>query len=436
MLKTFSRYLLAAAVLLTACSKDKEQHEAGVPMTISGFIPQTGGHGTSILISGSNFSNDSNEVEVTINGKKLAIVGCNTRQIMAIVPKRCGSGAVSVKIGGKEVASSGEFDYIFTRTVTTFAGSGVAGYLNAKGEDAMFNFGGTDWQRGSGIVTDKDGNVYVTDVGNTCIRKIDPSGRVSTFAGTNSPGDANGTGTEARFLLPYGLAIDKDGNLYTADPSTWKIKKISPQGVVTDYHGASHEPWHVTVNKATNEVFYSSTGAGGVYRIKPGGGEETVVSDMLWAAGIGFDKDGNLYMSGSGHNAIFKYAKDTWARTVVAGKLAADGSAAPAGYRNGTAEEAQFSLPWALCVDDEGNIYVAGNGSWNGGSGNADQSIRYIDGRTGRVSTYAGSNAYGYANALGEAAKFAGAQGITTDNNGTSYVLDKNNNRVRKIVSE
>lgn len=422
--------MLAAAILLTACKKDEAKHEPGVPMTVSGFIPASGGHGTSILINGSNFSSDTADVEVTINGKKLRVIGSSLSQIIAVVPKRCGSGKVTVKIAGKEIASGGDFTYNFTRTVTTFAGNGTAGYSNGRGEDAMFNFNGVDWYRGGGIALDKSGNVYVTDVGNYCIRKIDPSGLVTTLAGTNSQGDADGTGAQARFNLLYGLAIDKDGNLFTADPGSWKIKKVTPLGVVTTYLSAATAPWLVTVNKQTNELFYVTCDwNGGIYRVPSEGVQSTIAADLYYPAGIGFDSKGNLFFASNGNHVIYKLEKDTWARTIFAGMEGA------AGYVNGPATQAKFSSPYGISIDGDDNIYVAGNGTWNG-IDNADQGIRFVDGKTGAVSAYAGSNIYGYMNALNENAQFRGPLAVVTDDNGVSYVIDKNNNRIRKIVSE
>lgn len=423
--------MLAAALLLTACKKDEAKHEPGVPMTVTGFIPATGGHSTSLLINGSNFSNDTSEVEVTINGKKLVVIGSSMNQIMAVVPKRCGSGKVSVKIAGKEVMSGEDFNYVFTRTVTTFAGNGTAGYSNGKGEDAMFNFNGVDWYRGGGIAIDKSGNVYVTDVGNYCVRKITPEGLVSTFAGTNVQGDADGTGAQARFNLLYGLAIDNNDNIFTVDPGTWKIKKITPAGVVTTYHSTGSEPWLVGVNKLNNEVFYTScTGSGTVNRITAPGTQVAVASNLPYPAGLAFDSQGNLFVAGNGNHVIYKFVKDTWAMSVFAG------TADVSGYANGPALEAKFSNPWAIAIDGEDNILVAGNGTWNSGPQNADQSIRFVDGKTGAVSTYAGSSTYGYMNALNENASFRGTISVATDDKGVSYVIDKNNNRIRKIVSE
>ncbi len=422
--------MLAAAMLLTACEKDEAKHEPGVPMTMSGFLPATGGHGTSILINGSNFSNDTADVEVTVNGKKLRVIGSSLNQIMAVVPKRCGSGKVTVKIAGKEVASSADFNYIFTRTVTTFAGNGTAGYANGKGEDAMFNFNGVDWYRGGGIAIDKSGNVYVTDVGNYCIRKIDPEGVVTTFAGTNSQGDADGTGQAARFNLLYGLAIDKDGNLFTADPGSWKIKKVTPLGVVTTYLTAATAPWLVTVNKQTNELYYTTCDwNGGIYRVPSQGVQSTILEPLSYPAGLAFDSKGDLFFASAGEHAIYKLTKDTWAMSLFAGTKGAPG------YANGAAAEAKFANPYGISIDADDNILVAGNGTWNG-IDNADQSIRLVDGTTGAVSTYAGSNNYGYMDAINESASFRGPLGVAAGDNGVSYVIDKNNNRIRKIVSE
>ena len=112
--------------------------------------------------------------------------------------------------------------------VTTFAGKGRA--ANGIGENATFN--GL-----AGLVTDANGNVYVADVNNNLIRKIDPAGVVTTFAGSGLNGFYNGTGTNATFSSPNGLAIDAQGNLYVADKNNMVIRKITPAGVVTTFAG-------------------------------------------------------------------------------------------------------------------------------------------------------------------------------------------------------
>jgi streptogramin lyase len=110
--------------------------------------------------------------------------------------------------------------------VSTLAGSGMAGSSNGTGTAASFN-------SPFGIAVDAAGNVYVADSGNNLIRKITPSGVVSTFAGNGSKGAVNATGTAASFNTPSGLAIDSKGNLYVADENNNLIRKITTAGVVS-----------------------------------------------------------------------------------------------------------------------------------------------------------------------------------------------------------
>jgi sugar lactone lactonase YvrE len=88
-----------------------------------------------------------------------------------------------------------------------------------------------------GIVADSLGNIYVADFRNNMIRKISPQGMVSTFAGTTTRGSTDGNAKAASFFHPAGLAIDKKGNLYVADSGNNKIRKITPDGMVTTLAG-------------------------------------------------------------------------------------------------------------------------------------------------------------------------------------------------------
>lgn len=418
---------------MESCEKDDaNSHDPSVPMTIESFTPATGGGGTEILITGSNFSADTSEISVSLNGKSLAIVGVNTNQIMVVVPKKAGSGPLTVKVGDDSVASTKSFTYSYTRTVSTLAGSGKAGFQDGEGTDAKFNFSGQAWYRSMGITVDDQLNVYVADPGNHCIRKIDSKGVVTTLAGNpNSSGYADGKGTAAQFSLPYDVALDAEGNLYSVDPGNWDVRKISPDGTATLWAWTKQDPWSVAVDKKTGYVYYSSCNSSG--NIYPVTAQLTtgdpIVSGLNYPAGIKFDGNGNLYVSLNGDNVVRKYTAGTWAGSVVAGS-------GNAGYLNGSGTAAKFDHPWGLTVDTAGNIYVAGNGTWDGGAYNKDQSIRFITAGTYEVSTFAGSGVAGYADAIGEAAAFSAPTGVAVDKNGTVYVLDKNNNCVRKIVSE
>ena len=114
--------------------------------------------------------------------------------------------------------------------VSTLAGSGAGGSVDGTGIAASFYYP-------KGVAVDSIGNVYVADGGNK-IRKITPSGVVSTLAGSGSEGSVDGTGIAARFSYPQGVAVDSIGNVYVACNGNHKIRKITPSGVVTTLAGS------------------------------------------------------------------------------------------------------------------------------------------------------------------------------------------------------
>ncbi|WP_449436771.1 IPT/TIG domain-containing protein [Pedobacter steynii] len=419
-------------VMIAGCKKDEGfTHDDSSPITIDKILPEKGSGGTQILINGSNFTTDTAKIKVTLNGKTLKVIGVNGKQLMVVVPKKAGSGAITVAIGDKTATSATAFTYEYTRTVTTLAGSGVAGFANGKGTDAMFNFSGESWYRASGIVVDDNLNVYVTDVGNHCIRKIDKDGNVTTFVGNpNSGGYADGKGTAAKFSIPYGLTIDPEGNLYAVDPGNWDVRKITPDGTATILSWANQEPWSVTFDKKSGNVFYTSCNSpGNVYQVTAAGVTSQIITGLNYPSALAFDNAGNLFITVHGDQIIKKYLPSNWSGVTVAGS----GSV---GYEDGAAASAKFAYPWGMTIDATNNLYIAGNGSGGGSTSNPDQSIRYIDGMNYAVSTFAGSGSAGNVNAVGKAASFSAPSGVAVDKNGTVYVLDKNNNSIRKIVSE
>ncbi|HJG13723.1 MAG TPA: IPT/TIG domain-containing protein [Bacteroides xylanisolvens] len=437
--------LVCSAGLLGSC-KDDDGHNAGSPVVVNRFYPTSGSAGTEILITGKNFTTNVDEVSVMVGNIPLTVMGCDMNNIMAIVPARMGDGQLKVSIAGREpVFTIESFVYSFAANVSTFAGNGEAGYQDGKGAEAMLHLDVTEednvnwsygpWQRGS-ICVDDDGNVYVGEAGNVCVRKITPDGMVTTLAGfAGQRGFTDGTGVQARFSTLYGMDTDAAGDVYVTETGNNTIRQITQEGVVTTLGNTSNQPWALAVDKRNGDIYYTHP-ATGVWKFNRDG-EDTQVGgneSSLLCMGIVVDATGDIYVSeaaNSGVHRIVKYMRDgsSWQRSVIAGNTEQT-------YVDGSFNEARFSFPGGLAVGPDGNIYVAGNGAYGGDINNADQSIRVLDLQNRVVRTVAGSSLSGYNDANGSAATFSGPEDVAVDKNGLIYVLDRKNNVVRKIVYE
>jgi hypothetical protein len=111
-------------------------------------------------------------------------------------------------------------------TITTIAGSGISGYADGLGNTARFN-------GPCAIAVHSSGNIYIADTSNHRIRKITNTGIVSTIAGSGAKSFGDGTGVAASFNSPVGIAVDANENLYVVDLGNNRIRKITPNGVVT-----------------------------------------------------------------------------------------------------------------------------------------------------------------------------------------------------------
>jgi hypothetical protein len=283
--------------------------------------------------------------------------------------------------------------------VTTLAGSArLAGSADGTGSEARFN-------HPSGLAADSGGNLYVADTDNHAIRKITPAGTVTTLAGSaRIAGAADGTGNAARFNRPLGVATDGSGNIYVADCLNRTIRKITASGIVTTLAGSAG-------NRG------STDGTGGAARFDS-------------PSAVATDGDGNVYVSEMFNNTIRKI---TPSGAVVT--LAGTPGFFKTGSADGTGSAARFNNPAGLATDRQGNIYVA---DWVNGT------IRKIT-PAGGVTTFAGlasepkTRAGGRCcnvNGIGSAARFAGPFGLAIDSAGNLYVADTFDCTIRKITAE
>lgn len=281
--------------------------------------------------------------------------------------------------------------------ISTLAGlAGAFGTSDGTGTNARF-------ASPFGIAVGAGGNVYVADTYNHTIRKITPAGAVSTLAGlAGNPGSADGPGAGARFNTPFGLAVDSAGNIYVADTGNDAVRKITPAAVVSTLAGLAGSPGSADGNGST--------------------------AQFNAPFGVTVDSSGNVYVADQGNNIIRKITPSRVVTTLA-------GLAGSAGYADGTGSQARFYAPFGVAVDNAGNVYVADTGN---------HTIRKIT-PSGVVSTLAGRfGIAGSADGLRADARFNGPFGIAADNssNGSStdapgdlYVADTYNHTIRKITA-
>ncbi len=336
-----------------------------------------------------------------------------------------------------------QVNYATPYTFTTLAGTAyVPGGVDGTGSAAQFN-------APYGTAVDSSGNVYVADLGNNTIRKITPGGVVTTLAGTaGAHGTADGTGAAARFNTPVGVAVDSSGNVFVSDEANETIRKITPSGVVTTLAGTPgvsgsqngtgsaatfSSPAGIAVD-GTGNIYVADQTDDTIRKVTQAGvvtsyagtantvgftdGNATTVARFNSPYGVAVDGSGNVYVADT-NNLIIRMITPAGVVSTLAGTAKVSGTA------NGTGPAAQFKAPVAVSVDGSGNVYVADD--------NGDASIRKIT-SAGVVTTLAGKTGFtGYVDGTGTAAEFNGPWGVGVDGSGNVYVGDIGNNLIRKI---
>ncbi|WP_339697380.1 Ig-like domain-containing protein [uncultured Roseivirga sp.] len=236
--------------------------------------------------------------------------------------------------------------------------AGTNNYASVDGTGLGANFYMPD-----DIVLDASGNMYVSDFGSNKIRKITPIGVVTTLAGSGVTGSANGNGLNASFNHPRGLAIDATGNVFVADRDNNVIRKITPSGDVTTYAGSG--AWGSTNGASGNARFNSPNGvavdASGNLFVTDGNnnlirkidtnGNVSSFASVANPFGIAIDAASNLYVTDRDNNLVHKIASNGVVTT-----LAGTGVS---GSADGPGLSASFNYPSGITVDASGNVYVA-----------------------------------------------------------------------------
>jgi len=316
--------------------------------------------------------------------------------------------------------------------VSTLAGAaGIPGGTDASGASARFS-------GPNGVAVDGAGNVYVADTYNHAIRKITPAGLVSTLAGTGGVGSVDATGASASFNAPSGVAVNGSGDVYVADTGNQLIRHVNPAGVVSTYAGSRGVlgtnilflPTGVAVDHS-GQVYVADMGHGKIAKVTSAGVVETLAGGVggsadgtgtaagfFLPAGVAVDATGHVYVADTFNHAIRKITA-AGAVTTMAGRASITGAI------DGLGSAARFFWPHGVAVDSANNVYVVDN---------SNHTIRKITDR-GMVSTLVGTPGMsGSQDGAGGSAQFGGPTGVAADLAGNLYVADSGSHTIRKVT--
>lgn len=370
-------------------------------------------------------NNAGDDIQLTANGKfsfatavasgSAYAVTVRTQPLWQFCTVTKGSGTITADVGDVAVACTAA-----AAQVTTFAGSGSGGKVDGNGTAASF-------RDPFSIVLNKSGELLVSDLSNNLLRKISANGDVITFAGNSSNASVDGNGTAASFNGLTAIGLAPSGDLYAAEFSGNRIRKITPAADVGPFvdngsPGAATftGPIAMTFDGAGN-IYVAELHTGVIRKITPAGDVDTWVGAGVFSLpyGLVVDAAGNLLVADSGNHRIAKVAPDRVVSTFAGSKTGVEGS------DDGPIDSATFSRPGGLAFDAGGNLYVADT---NNGV------LRKIT-PAGVVSTLVGkAGDRGAQNGIGKDARLTEPYGLAIAADGTIYVADGSSNRIRKVA--
>jgi sugar lactone lactonase YvrE len=279
--------------------------------------------------------------------------------------------------------------------ISTAAGNGTAGFSGDGGPATAAQL-----RTPSDVAVDSAGNLYISEVGNRRIRKVTPTGVITSVAGNGNYGFAGdgGPAVGAQLSVPFSIAVDSAANLYIADTENYRIRKVlAATGMIVTVAGGG-------------------TGA-------LGDGGLATEARLQFPYGVAVDAAGNIYIADTGNQRVRKVSATNGRIYTIAG----NGTAGFSGDE-GPATAAQLDDPWDVAVDPAGNIYIADLNN---------QRIRKVSAATGIITTVAGIGSYGFSGNDGPAteAQLYNPYGIAVDIAGNVFISDYGNIQVRKVLA-
>jgi sugar lactone lactonase YvrE len=325
--------------------------------------------------------------------------------------------------------------------IATIAGIGIPSYFGDNGPAT-----GAILNEPSAVAIDAAGNIFIADQYNHVIRKINTSGVIARFAGSASNGFSGdmGQATASQLSYPSGVAVDPGGNVYIADYTNSRIRKVNTSGIISTIAGKNTEGYsgdggaataaelnhpYAVMADATGNVFFSDCGNNCVRKISPSGiittiagngnpafsgdGGPATAARLCSPKSILKDAGGNIYIADSGSSRI-RRINPSGIITTFAG-----------GFGDGGPATANSLNPLGLMADVAGNIFVS----------DADNMRTCRISTSGTITTVAGSLVCGYAGDGGPAknASLSYPSSVVKDAAGNLYITDKDNSAIRKV---
>jgi sugar lactone lactonase YvrE len=331
--------------------------------------------------------------------------------------------------------------------IQTVAGNGTSGFSGDNGAAATATL-----SEPFGVAVDAVGNLYIADTSNHRIRKVDASGVITTVAGngTESFSGDGGPATSAALNTPIGVAVDVAGNLYIADAFNNRIRKVNATGIITTVAGngdarfsgdhatatsaSLSAPFGVAVDKAGN-LYIADTSNQRVRKVDTSGAIATVAGNGMegfsgdggpatraslnFPTGVTLDRTGNLFITDQSNHRI-RMVTTGGVITTVAG----NGDAGFSGD-HAAATSTRLNLPIGTAVDAAEALYIADT---------SNHRIRRVS-SDGMVTTVAGNGIGGFSGdgSAPTNASLKSPSGVAVDSAGNLYIADSFNNRVRKL---
>ncbi len=348
-----------------------------------------------------------------------------------------------------------------TKIITTYAGTGQGTYGGDGGPAQQANL-----KSPSQICIDASGNMFVADAGNARIRRIDRNGVITSVAGSGDKkysGDG-GSATSAAMASPQGVAVDGSGQIFIADSGNYRIRLVNSGGIITTLAGNGHtsylgdngpawaatllDPRGIAIDSAGN-LYIADQSNLRIRKVDAKSGNITTVAGIdqigytadnipATSAGLGFpegvalDTSGNIYVADTLSDPYSGRVRKVDVLTGIVSTFAGNGKQ-EAPVDDVLATQSAVVYPFGVGFDISGNLLIAENDRETD-----NHRIRKVDRQSGIITTIAGTGTGGFGGDSGPAvnAKLNGPVTVSSDRFGNIFIADNSNNRVRLVTAD